>query len=546
MLADLLRSTGSAALPRLHDWVAPKFTVHVNAAGEVQQVVPHPVPARGERPYVLLGPRLPKARTQTVLPVLLIDLSRYVLGTANTAEAARARSAHAAYLALLRECVAATGNEDVRAVVHFLESARGLGVNTAPDDLIAWSVDWRSPNDHPDVQAFWVEWCSRTLLNETIGTCAVTGERGAMARHAPVVKGVPGGQVSGTHLFSLNGTAFEAYGLPHLGVSQRTAEALSAALTGLLAGEQHTYRPTDRMAYVYWSDLPAAINPLALLDAPSLEHLTLAFQGVQEGARHDPPTHGVRILGVKGNGARIHLHPPPRVTPDELSAHLEAFFDAQSITGPKGEPPTSHGVPVLLGSVLLPQDSSALRQSLTDALVQCAVTGRTLPRSLLARSVTRSRTAGGTSAPLAALLRLLLTQRGIPVPAHFNGGNELRDAYRLAYRCGQYLAVADLLHRSVAQPRVTLARRMYTALARHPARTLPRVSARVQVDLGVLVRRQPRQVGWLKKSLRAVTPELDALPAAFTLEEQGVFALGLYHHQAYLRVRAARCLRGVT
>ena len=112
-------------------------------------------------------------------------------------------------------------------------------------------MEGANPTDLPSVQEFWSK-----KEDSTVGTCLVTGLRSPIAHRMPYpIKGVPGGQSSGTMLVSVNNPSGQSYGLDAAGnspIGETAAESVCNALNKLLRDAKHSFRIADSV-YLYWS-----------------------------------------------------------------------------------------------------------------------------------------------------------------------------------------------------------------------------------------------------------------------------------------------------
>src|SRR5262249_4664013 len=143
---------------------------------------------------------------------------------------------------------AATGAPEVHAVRNFLRAdpvpTLALAPGYDPGEAVTFSVDGRLVTDVPAVQGFWSEinYPSQGQQPARVMQCLVCGqERPVLDRLDEKLKGVPGGQTSGTALISANSSAFESYGLQASLVAPTCAtcgERFTKAANALLAGER--------------------------------------------------------------------------------------------------------------------------------------------------------------------------------------------------------------------------------------------------------------------------------------------------------------------
>ncbi|WP_027481241.1 type I-C CRISPR-associated protein Cas8c/Csd1 [Deinococcus pimensis] len=556
MLAELLRAqTEQPDAPRLYRRVAPLLTVHLTREGQLRQVVRHPKPAKGETPYTVLAPELPVARTRTLRATLLTDNLMYAFGRPKDADDTRARLAHERYLETLHACARETGNQEVRAVLTFLEAVppdlfaegdmRWKDLN--PDGLVAWQVEGLDPAVAPEVQRWWVTVCL-TERTASEGYCAVTGEWGPLATNAPVIKGMPFGQPSGTLLLSLNGSAFDAYGMTHLRVAQSAAERLSALLTRLLADPDRQFRPSAHSPVIYLLWTSTSGEALAWLDQFTPDAAQAVLSSLRSGTpiKHLPQAGRVDILALQSNGGRISVRWHEQVDAARLAAQVNRFFEAQRVTLDSGAGTVTFGVGALLETLTLGGATSIVARD-EEALMQFVLNARPLPAVWLPRLVRHARRVEIT-AHLAAFLRLTLTAKGVPVSHDLNSTLHpdrrltpelLTGVERTAYQCGRYLALCGYIHRLVmGDVRLTLADRFRVALITFPARTFGRLDTQLQLHLRSLARQRPGLHAVLTGLLLDLTADITRLPTQFTPEQQGLFVLGSYHQQAVLRERA--------
>ena len=161
-------------------------------------------------------------RSSGIKPLLLVDKLDYVLGYVqnvdNQSESdrekkeRRAAACHAAYLELLERCHSTSRQERALfAVLSFLRSdpldQLSLGSDFDPGALIAFRIDDVFPADLPSVRAFWAAENAPDANDPDthVMQCLICGEeRPVLGRLQTKVKGVPGGQTSGTSIISAN------------------------------------------------------------------------------------------------------------------------------------------------------------------------------------------------------------------------------------------------------------------------------------------------------------------------------------------------------
>ncbi len=218
--------------PTLYNHTPVRYVIDLTADGRLLSTTPidtaDPASRTSRRGVPRQVPQIQRAAG--IKPLLLVDKADYVLGyfsaTEDQSAAERERkgqrvaACHAAYLDLVERCAIATGEPAAASVLTFLGNAPldrlVLSPDFDPSGLIAFRVDGVFPVELPSVQRFWA--AENAPDTNDAGTrvmqCIVCGEkRPVLDRLQAKVKGVPGGQTSGTSIISANEVAFESYGL---------------------------------------------------------------------------------------------------------------------------------------------------------------------------------------------------------------------------------------------------------------------------------------------------------------------------------------------
>ncbi|MER3485131.1 MAG: type I-C CRISPR-associated protein Cas8c/Csd1, partial [Chloroflexota bacterium] len=235
MLLQRLKEYAEARLqlpPRLYTEVPVRYIIELDSSGRLLAPAPvdtadraSPQTRRGTRRY---APSVQRA--SRIKPLLLADNAEYTLGLAREqSNPQRVQECHRAYLELLHQCARETGEPAVQAVLHFLQNSP-LSRLELPEDFdrgafITFRVGDSFVVDLPAVQAFWAQWNDPAAAGAPKMQCLVCGqERPVLRRLQEKVKGVPGGQSSGTALISANAPAFESYGLSESLIAPTCAE----------------------------------------------------------------------------------------------------------------------------------------------------------------------------------------------------------------------------------------------------------------------------------------------------------------------------------
>ena len=229
-------------LPPLYASTPVAWIVMLDPDGPVLSPTPisriDPGTARGKRGLEMAAPEVQRAAG--IKPLLLADNGEYTFGRArDPKKQERVDRAHAAYRELLDRCAVETEEPAVLAVRGFYERGGadqlGLGEEWDYGLKVTFEVTFEDgsrqrPIDLPAVQAFWL--AVNTPDADSSDQCLVCGEpRPVLDRLQAKIKGIRGGQSSGTSLISANSEAFESYGLqasrlrPHAGSAVNRSRA---------------------------------------------------------------------------------------------------------------------------------------------------------------------------------------------------------------------------------------------------------------------------------------------------------------------------------
>lgn len=242
-------------------------------------------------------------RTSAIKAKLLADRADYALGLAEpgTTPSKRQRVAecHQAFVSLVADCARETGEATALAVQRFLAGVKlealPLPQDMKPSDVVTFRIGDILPIHLPSVQVFWER---SQASGGTLGQCLVCGrERPILERHPLMIKGIPGGQPSGTAIVSANAPAFESYGLSAsliAPVCQDCAERYAKAANTLIASEGGRLY-LGSAVYLFWTRQPSSFNPTSLLSDPRPEDVKALLESAFRG-REAPAIGGGCLL----------------------------------------------------------------------------------------------------------------------------------------------------------------------------------------------------------------------------------------------------------
>lgn len=531
--------------PTLYSEKSVRYIIDLNSRGDVvnQEMVDTADPAapqtkRGQRRYV---PDVQRA--VGIRPLLLADKADYTLGyVSEDGKPQRVGAAHASYRALLERCAEATQDEDVQSVVSFLRNEPltrlQLPTDFDPGALITFRVDGRFPAEAPSVRSFWAG--VNTDADAPVMTCLICGQQApVLERLQGKIKGVPGGQTSGTSIISANSEAFESYGL-HASLTAPTCadcgEKFTKALNKLLS------EPGSRLylggsVLLFWTREESQFNPLSYLESPTADQVRALSASVYTG-REAPsldPT-GFFAVTLSASGGRAVVRDWIDTTVGEMQLRLHRWFANQRLVDAYGEEGRPLGLAALGGATV--REMKDLAPPAAQALLHGALTGTPLPWGMLHQAVRRNHAEQNVTYPRAALIKLVLLshQRNVEEEYMVRLDNDRKDP---AYLCGRLLAVLEAVQRTALPgAKATIVDRFYGTASSAPASVFGRLLRGAQPHLSRLERDRPGAWRALQLRLEEVQSGLGRFPRTLTLEEQGLFALGYYHQRAYDRSQA--------
>lgn len=549
MLLQRLKEYADARLklpPKLYSETTVRYIVRLNATGEHPQLIDTADPKtrdkkRGERAIV---PQV--TRSSSIVPLLLADNAEYTFGLAREkSKPERVAASHAAYLNLLERCAATTQEPSVAAVLHFLQNNPVAQLNLGPDfdrgEAIMFRVGSVFPHELPKVQDFWAAQHDRAAKTARVMQCVVCGqERAVLDVLQGNIKGVPGGQTSGTAIISANKVAFESYGLERSLIAPTCAdcaERFTKALNTLLRDDTHRVN-MGGSAFVFWTREPVEEDFLSPIFNPKPEQMHLLLESLYSSQRVlqiDPTAFYATMLS--GSGARVVVRDWIDTTVGQVRRNIGAWFEAQQIVGRSGEEWLPLGITALAAAAVRKIDD--LPNTIRPMLVHSTLSGSPLPLSLLYQAVNRNRMERDVTRSRATLIKLVLVNRGmLSKEDHMESVNE--DHPSVAYHCGRLLAVIDAVQRkAIRNIETTVVDRFYGTASTAPASVFGRLINGSIPHLSKIKGDDRAAYNALHERLERITLKVgDDLPKTLTPQQQALFGLGYFHQRATDRTQA--------
>ena len=523
-----------------------------------------PRPSRRDVPRVV-------KRTGQPLPNYLWDKTAFSLGVKRhpkTKEVDGAAREHAAFKDFHRRLLAACVDQGALAFVRFLDRwrAEDFGNLHHATDMLDTNVVFRLDgaereflHQRPVVKDIWLKYLAEEGGAE--GLCLVTGERAAIARLHPSVKGVAGAQSSGASMVSFDKDAFKSFGKKrgaNAPVSERAAFAYAASLNTLLEHDSPRRISIGDTTTVFWAEAEAAADDAGagaaeylfslLADPPTdpdetvmvADKLAAVAQGrplVQVDPKLDPNTRFC-VLGLAPNAARVSIRFWHRNTIGDLARRIaEHWRDLHLDPVPWR---TAPAVWRLLKETAPQGKLQNVPPTLGGSLMRAILGGGRYPRSLLAAVVGRMRADKNVTGMRAALCKACLARdhrlgfEEEDVPVGLN-----REETSSAYRLGRLFAVYENLQRAAVgyNLNATIRDRFFGAASATPASVFPLLVRNSANHLASLRKRgKVSKVRWFDREIQEIVAGIDtAFPRSLRLEDQGRFAIGYYHQRSTKR-----------
>lgn len=482
-------------------------------------------------------------RTSGILPLLIADKADYVLGVVKEGgKQERVAAAHQAYRTLLDRCAAATALPELHAIQRFLDQEREalvLPEDFDPGATLTFRVDYQFPTSHPAVQAFWASEHLPKDESAPVMQCIVCGQQRPVLRSLQgTIKGIPGGQPSGTALISANAEAFESYGLKNSLVAPtcaRCGERFTKALNSLLAGEDSRLSVAGSV-FVFWTRVEQPFAFGRMLSKPEAQDVQALLDSLRSG-RERPALDDSTFyaIALSASGGRAVVRDWIDTTVREAHEALARWFRLQKIVDYSGNVGPPLGIYGVAGATV--RDLKDLPVTTTRALLRAALVQTPLPMDLLAQALRRNRAEQKVTRQRAALIKLVILSHAPPSEEETMIDLEARHD-SAAYQCGRLLAVLEEIQRqAIPNLNAGIVDRFYGTASANPIAVFPRLVRGAMPHLAKLRRDKPGAYVALQRRMETILATLPDYPTTLALRDQGLFSLGYYHQRAHDRAQ---------
>lgn len=504
-------------------------------------------------------------RSSGVKSKLLADTAEYVLGIGReNSKLERVKECHKQFKDLVRQCANETEEQELQAIVSFLNSSELEKAKTKlpedfdPSDTLTFRIAGKIPANAAEnwqkIQQFWANYTSGITDNSSDKsnlqmTCLITGENTIVEQRLPFkIKGIIGGQASGTALVSANSSAFMSYGLKNSltsPISKDAAEKFAKALNSLIANEQGKSRIyLGSTVYLFWTREETRFNPLTFLDKPDPQ----AVANLLKSPLTAKPASSLKEnqfygLSLTANNARTVVRNWLETTVPNVEANLKAWFQRQQIVDSYGA--EYRPLPIYTLAASMYRDAAKeMQPNIPTALIRNTLHGDRLPYDLLNKLVRRNRVEREITYPRAMLTKLIFSSDLKTKPMmtdmeQLNLNPNLEGSDHSAYYCGRLLALLETIQRkAIGSVNASLTDRYYGAASSTPATAFSPLMRGVRNHLATLRSKNRGAYIALEQKLEEITVNLPIFPKTLNLQQQGLFALGYYHQRASGRAAA--------
>lgn len=404
--------------------------------------------------------------------------------------------------------------------------------------------------DVPAVKARWDENQAQKDNGAETAQCAITGESDAIARLHEKIRGIYGGQASGTALVCFNNEAEESYGATqsfnsNIGESamRRYTEALN-----YLAGSSKNRTLLDDITVLHWAASADDRYDEVFDDCMDgegadevAEALDILLKNARDGVqqidmpallRDMDPSVSFYTVGLKPNASRLAVKFIYRNSFADVLLNIARHIDDMKI----GLHPRPIPLWQLKKQLVSPKsDNEKVDPALMSKLFGAVINGTMYPSWLLSTLIRRIRTDTDIDSR-SDEIRMGMVKACINRSARLNGEKEVisvaldRTNQNPAYLCGRLFAVLEGIQQRASNYSLnrTIKDAYFASASVRPAVIFPKLIALAQYHLGKL-----DSSYFADQEITELIAGLgNEFPAVLSLKEQGIFMLGYYQQKA--------------
>jgi CRISPR-associated protein Csd1 len=376
-----------------------------------------------------------------------------------------------------------------------------------------------------------------------VGFCTLTGTVGPLPTSHPIkLTGIPGGLPTGVSIVSFDKAAFQHYGLDgaaNAAIGYEAADGYARAFQWLRGQKDH-HLVVGGTLFLFWTREAADTQFFLALGEPSAEQVKGLIAnlkaGKSSGAIED--VNQFYLLAVSGNSARAVVRDYLERKLGDVRTAIGKWFRDLSVgdSSKEFQGRANAAFPLWLLANATALETDRVAPDTHSRLMHAALTGGTLPDSILAACLARLRADGsdGFRAFRMGLIKLCLNR------THFPGEDRMTetlnpDETHPAYLYGRLLRLfEEIQYAALGDVNANVVDKFYGTFSAAPALVFARLFNNSQNHLRKLRSEKPGAAIQLDKRLAEVTNLLPPAPPAgnLSLANQGRFALGYYHQKA--------------
>ena len=399
------------------------------------------------------------------------------------------------------------------------------------------------------VKEKWEKLYSQPNSEQVYAQCAVSGKNETVARLHNKIKGIAGGQTSGTSLVSYNNSSEESYGNTqsyNSNISQTAMKKYTEALNYLLSekdvnGNRKYVKLFDDTTVIYWAmdknekytDLFDAIffgdekeNLRQLLDTllSKVQQGNLNIEQALSAEKLNPKV-DFYLVGIKPNSSRLALK---FIYHQKFADLLKgALMHQKDLQIGKNYKPLAFWQ--IRKELLSPKSSNdQVNPTLMAKLFESMLTGSNYPQALLETMLRRCKIDKEIGSVRASTIKACINRANrkkgkkeeLTMSLDKNNLNQ-------AYLCGRLFAVLEKIQRSVYGDSLnrTIKDAYFSSAATTPAIIFPKLLKLAEYHLQKL----DYSVNYRKQMQEIISGLSGEFPKNLSLTEQGKFMIGYYH-----------------
>ncbi|WP_298068013.1 type I-C CRISPR-associated protein Cas8c/Csd1 [uncultured Mailhella sp.] len=493
-------------------------------------------------------------RTVNVAPNFLWDNTGYVLGVSGKDSLDKLERKREAFRNLHQERLASCQSVHARALLAFLDRWTPERFNALDnrDALLDSNVVFRLKgeksclHEQEDMRRLWLDALSGD--KGKCGVCLVTGKHAAIALTHPAIKGVVGGQSSGTALVSFNCHSFESYGKEqnaNAPVCGTAAREYTAALNYLLQREHRQIVRIGDTSIVFWAEKATPAETLfggfwapednEQQDGKQVGLLRNILEALRNGRslheadRELDPTVRFFVLGLAPNAARLSVRFWVVDTLEVLLRHFNRWYEELYIERQFSSDPRYPPLWRILQSAAAQGKTENIPPELAGQLSRSILTGSRYPENMYLTILQRIHADKKADYFRAAFIKAYLCRN------HHEEHDMTTlntDENNIGYRLGRLFAVLEKAQKDALGGKVNAPLR---------ERYIGAASATPRLVFPLLLRLAQHHVTKVKKNsfsgydvsftktVADIMGSMTDFPAVLSLADQGRFMLGYYH-----------------